>query len=71
VAPAAAVPLATHQAGGGTQPKRLADVECMTIMAAVKAHNGNISAAAKALGISRNTIYRRIDEAGGLPSDTD
>jgi transcriptional regulator of acetoin/glycerol metabolism len=71
VAPAAAVPPATHQAGGGTQPKRLADVECMTIMAAVKAHNGNISAAAKALGISRNTIYRRIDEAGGLPSDTD
>ena len=34
-------------------------------------HDGNISAAAKALGISRNTIYRRIDEAGGLPSDTD
>ncbi|MCO5401227.1 sigma-54-dependent Fis family transcriptional regulator [Ralstonia soli] len=49
-------------------PKRLADVESMAIMAAVKAHNGNISAAAKALGISRNTIYRRIDEAGGLPS---
>ncbi|MFX8258250.1 helix-turn-helix domain-containing protein [Acinetobacter baumannii] len=46
-------------------------MESMAIMAAVKAHNGNISAAAKALGISRNTIYRRIDEAGGLPSDTD
>ena len=56
---------------GNAQPKRLADVESMTILAAVKAHNGNISAAAKALGISRNTIYRRIDEAGGLPSDTD
>jgi transcriptional regulator of acetoin/glycerol metabolism len=65
---AAATPVT--QSAGGTQPKRLADVESMTIMAAVKAHNGNISAAAKALGISRNTIYRRIDEAGGLPSDT-
>ena len=64
VQPAAAIPSNAH-------PKRLADVESMAIMAAVKAHNGNISAAAKALGISRNTIYRRIDEAGGLPSDTD
>lgn len=70
VASAAAVPPVTQNVGG-TQPKRLADVESMTIMAAVQAHNGNISAAAKALGISRNTIYRRIDEAGGLPSDTD
>ncbi|MGI4888953.1 MAG: sigma-54-dependent Fis family transcriptional regulator, partial [Janthinobacterium lividum] len=64
VQPAAVAP-------GNAHPKRLADVESMAIMAAVKAHNGNISAAAKALGISRNTIYRRIDEAGGLPSDTD
>ena len=70
MASAAAVPPVTQNVGG-TQPKRLADVESMTIMAAVQAHNGNISAAAKALGISRNTIYRRIDEAGGLPSDTD
>ncbi|WP_019448425.1 sigma-54-dependent Fis family transcriptional regulator [Cupriavidus sp. BIS7] len=54
-------------AAGGTQPKRLADIESMTIIEAVKAHNGNISAAAKALGISRNTVYRRIDEAEGQP----
>ncbi|WP_296227766.1 sigma-54-dependent Fis family transcriptional regulator [Ralstonia sp. UBA689] len=55
------------------QPQRLADIESMTILAAVKAHNGNISAAAKALGISRNTVYRKIDEAGGLgpAADTD
>ena len=52
---------------GGAHPKRLADIESMTIMAAVKAHHGNISAAAKALGISRNTVYRRIDEAEGMP----
>ena len=31
----------------------------------------SIKAIARQLGISRNTIYRRIDEAGGLPSDTD
>ena len=55
-------PVATDAA-----PKRLADVEAMTILAAVKAHNGNISAAAKALGLSRNTVYRKIDAAGGLP----
>ncbi|MDE2203923.1 MAG: sigma-54-dependent Fis family transcriptional regulator [Burkholderiaceae bacterium] len=52
---------------GDVQPKRLADVETMAILAAVKAHQGNISAAAKALGISRNTVYRKIDEAGGVP----
>ncbi|ANA34840.1 sigma-54-dependent Fis family transcriptional regulator [Ralstonia mannitolilytica] len=62
-APASPAPVAE----AGTRPTRLADVETMAILAAVKAHNGNISAAAKALGISRNTVYRKIDEAGGLP----
>ncbi|MCO4893075.1 sigma-54-dependent Fis family transcriptional regulator [Cupriavidus sp. WGtm5] len=51
----------------GTQPTRLAEVEAMAIVATVKAHNGNISAAAKALGISRNTVYRKMEEARGLP----
>ncbi|MCY1184376.1 Bacterial regulatory protein, Fis family [compost metagenome] len=51
----------------GAQPTRLADVEAMAIVATVKAHNGNISAAAKALGISRNTVYRKMEEARGLP----
>jgi transcriptional regulator of acetoin/glycerol metabolism len=55
----------------GTPHRRLADIESMTIMAAVKAHHGNISAAAKALGISRNTVYRRIDEAEGQPPRDD
>ncbi|MGE8366128.1 sigma-54-dependent Fis family transcriptional regulator [Cupriavidus sp.] len=49
------------------QPTRLADVEVLAIVAAVKAHHGNISAAAKALGISRNTVYRKLDEASALP----
>ncbi|CAJ95846.1 Transcriptional regulator DhaR of acetoin/glycerol metabolism [Cupriavidus necator] len=61
----AAVP-AAHMLPGA-QPTRLADVEAMAIVATVKAHNGNISAAAKALGISRNTVYRKMEEARGLP----
>ena len=49
------------------QPTRLAEVEAQVIVATVKAHHGNISAAAKALGISRNTVYRKMEEARGLP----
>ncbi|EHP39875.1 PspF family transcriptional regulator [Cupriavidus basilensis OR16] len=55
------------QAAPRAQPTRLADVEVLAIVAAVKAHHGNISAAAKALGISRNTVYRKMDEANALP----
>ncbi|MCO4864960.1 sigma-54-dependent Fis family transcriptional regulator [Cupriavidus sp. WGlv3] len=63
-APAAALAVPTPP---GAQPTRLAEVEAMAIVATVKAHNGNISAAAKALGISRNTVYRKMEEARGLP----
>ncbi|MBP0633064.1 sigma-54-dependent Fis family transcriptional regulator [Cupriavidus sp. AcVe19-1a] len=51
----------------GVQPTRLAEVEVQAIVATVRAHHGNISAAAKALGISRNTVYRKMEEARGLP----
>ena len=37
----------------------LQDVELHAIAQALRAHHGNISAAAKALGVSRNTIYRK------------
>ncbi|WP_042886058.1 sigma-54-dependent Fis family transcriptional regulator [Cupriavidus necator] len=65
----AAVPVTQLLPGAqpGALPARLADVEAMAIVATVKAHNGNISAAAKALGISRNTVYRKMEEARGLP----
>ncbi|SPA22532.1 putative transcriptional regulator, Sigma-54 dependent family [Cupriavidus taiwanensis] len=66
-APAPAVAVAMAQ---GMQPTRLAEVEAMAIVATVKAHNGNISAAAKALGISRNTVYRKMEEARGLPQQS-
>jgi len=39
---------------------RLEDVEAQAIRAAIGAHGGNVSAAARALGISRNTIYRKL-----------
>ncbi|GLC92806.1 sigma-54-dependent Fis family transcriptional regulator [Cupriavidus sp. TA19] len=65
----AAAPAAHALTGGppGAQPTRLAEVEVQAIVATVRAHHGNISAAAKALGISRNTVYRKMEEARGLP----
>jgi transcriptional regulator of acetoin/glycerol metabolism len=38
----------------------LSEQEHDAIVAAVAAHRGNVSAAARALGISRNTIYRKL-----------
>ncbi|WP_354685055.1 sigma-54-dependent Fis family transcriptional regulator [Cupriavidus necator] len=65
-----AQPGALSGAQPGMPPTRLADVEALTIVATVKAHQGNISAAAKALGISRNTVYRKMEEARALPRQT-
>jgi transcriptional regulator of acetoin/glycerol metabolism len=39
---------------------RLQDVQASAIAAAVARHNGNVSAAARSLGISRNTVYRKM-----------
>ncbi|MBN3762110.1 sigma-54-dependent Fis family transcriptional regulator [Burkholderia sp. Ac-20365] len=52
-AQAASDPLPLHGA-------RLQDVQASAIAAAVARHNGNVSAAARALGISRNTVYRKM-----------
>jgi transcriptional regulator of acetoin/glycerol metabolism len=40
------------------------------ISAALARHGGNVSAAARSLGISRNTIYRRVT-VGRTPGDDD
>ncbi|HEY0846930.1 MAG TPA: sigma-54-dependent Fis family transcriptional regulator [Noviherbaspirillum sp.] len=40
---------------------RLADLEASAIRKALDAHGGNVSAAARALGVSRNTIYRKLN----------
>jgi transcriptional regulator of acetoin/glycerol metabolism len=39
---------------------RLQEVTASVIAAALARHHGNVSAAARALGVSRNTIYRKM-----------
>ncbi|WP_051237261.1 sigma-54-dependent Fis family transcriptional regulator [Ottowia thiooxydans] len=41
--------------------QRLQDIALQTMAQALREHKGNVSAVAKALGISRNTIYRKKD----------
>jgi len=43
--------------GDGTS---MGDVQTLAIVTALKQHSGNVSAAARALNVSRNTIYRRL-----------
>ena len=40
--------------------QKLEDISLLAIRQALDAHHGNISATARALGVSRNTIYRKI-----------
>ncbi len=47
---------------GLPQSARLEDVELLTIQRALDEHRGNVSAAARALGVSRNTIYRKLQK---------
>ncbi len=46
----------------GTAPAPLRDVEALLIQKAITAAHGNVSVAAKQLGISRATVYRRLHE---------
>jgi transcriptional regulator of acetoin/glycerol metabolism len=41
--------------------QRLQDVALTAMAQMLRLHKGNVSAAAKALGVSRNTIYRKKD----------
>ena len=42
---------------------RLDALEHAAIMQALQAHGGNVSATARALGVSRNTLYRKLPQA--------
>ena len=42
-------------------PQRLEDAAASAIAAALDAHGGNVSAAARMLGVSRGTLYRKIN----------
>ncbi len=67
--PASATPPPTAAAMAPTQPmpvpptRTLGESEIALIQAALDAAGGNISVASKTLGISRNTIYRRLQRA--------
>lgn len=63
-----AIGLAAHTASTGTDASKhsLQDVALSATAQMLRLHKGNVSAAAKALGVSRNTIYRKKDQ---LPSD--
>ncbi len=51
--------MAALAAASGT---KLEDIELLTIQKALEEHRGNVSAAARALGVSRNTIYRKLQK---------
>jgi transcriptional regulator of acetoin/glycerol metabolism len=52
-------------AGHAGQPMTLEEMELQSIRNAVEEAGGNISVASKRLGISRNTIYRKLRPAKG------
>jgi DNA-binding NtrC family response regulator len=55
--------LATATVASGTprlEDMAIEDVEKLLIQKALRRHDGNVSAAAKALGLSRSALYRRI-----------
>lgn len=55
-----------RQDSSADDPHRLQDVTINAMAQMLRLHKGNVSAAAKALGVSRNTIYRKKNL---LPSD--
>jgi transcriptional regulator of acetoin/glycerol metabolism len=63
IEPPSTPPLGEVAAGDG---QRLQDVTLSAMAQMLRLHKGNVSAAAKALGVSRNTIYRKKDQ---LPPD--
>jgi sigma-54 dependent transcriptional regulator, acetoin dehydrogenase operon transcriptional activator AcoR len=56
----AAVPAAEATPASNPATRSLDDIEIEAIRRALDAAGGNISEAAKRLGISRNTIYRKL-----------
>ena len=52
---------AEMKAAGQADGLSLQDVTLTAMAQMLRLHKGNVSAAAKALGVSRNTIYRKKD----------
>jgi len=56
---------ATGQAAASRlEDMSLEDVECFLIKKAMTRYDGNVSQAAKALGLSRSALYRRLQRYG-------
>ncbi|WP_310633518.1 sigma 54-interacting transcriptional regulator, partial [Paraburkholderia sp.] len=49
-----------HDENADTRPERLADWQAHLIDDALTRHSGNVSAAARELGLARNTVYRHL-----------
>ena len=61
---------ATRAFGEKTNPLDLHETERKLILQALAASNGNVTAAAKKLGISRRTLHRKINEIDAAKSET-
>jgi DNA-binding NtrC family response regulator len=55
---------AAKDGGGRLEDMSLEDVECFLIKKAMMRYDGNVSQAAKALGLSRSALYRRLQRYG-------
>ena len=53
-----------RDAGGRLEDMSLEDVECFLIKKAMTRYDGNVSQAARALGLSRSALYRRLQRYG-------
>ena len=54
----------TRESAGRLEDMSLEDVECFLIKKAMNRFDGNVSQAAKALGLSRSALYRRLQRYG-------
>jgi transcriptional regulator of acetoin/glycerol metabolism len=55
---------ASAPSAGALERLTLDEVERELIRRALKRHDGNVSEAAKALGLSRSALYRRLERHG-------
>ena len=51
----------SHAAAPTLQSMRLIEVEALLVRRAMEQHGGNVSRAARQLGLSRSALYRRLD----------
>jgi DNA-binding NtrC family response regulator len=54
----------TREGSGRIEDMSLEEVECLLIKKALARYEGNVSAAADALGLSRSALYRRLRKYG-------